>query len=118
MSYQQNFVERLERAVEQCIEEAKGVHRAFRADYAKRVKAIELMAKQFRAGDYDADLMERVGMLFDDEDMKADAFAAANVAVGKIGVETWLLKADDLLSDVIDVVRTQWVPGAAEELPW
>ncbi|QMV02594.1 hypothetical protein GHV40_14390 [Devosia sp. D6-9] len=118
MSYQQNFVERLERAVEKCTEEAKGVHRAFRADYATRSKAIELMAEQFRAGDYDADLMERVGMLFDDEDMKADAFTAADIAVEKIGVETWLLKADDLLSDVIDIVRTQWVPDAAEELPW
>lgn len=118
MTYQQNFVERLERRAEEIVEQGKGYHAAFRADFTKRAKAVELMAEQFRAGDFDADLMERVGMLFDDEDMKADAFTAADYAVAKVGDESWMLKADDLLGDVIDLVRMQWVPGAAEQIPY
>lgn len=112
--YQQNFVERLERAAEAQQEQAKADHPAFKADRVKRIKAIELMAAQFRAGDYDAELMARVALMLDDEDMRADASSAADKAITLSGDRNafWLEKADDLLGEIVDEMRTLWGPDA------
>lgn len=106
--YQQNFVERLERAAEETLEAGKVTHRAFAPAHIKEAKAFEKMAEQFKAGDYDPELMARVVMLFEDDDMRDDAFTIADRVVSMMtGANSWLFdKADDLLAEILDQMRS------------